>query len=64
LQQNDGQEKIFSKAGRTAEDGALAHVLFYHIVRVARITAGISLIDAAKTCYDSIAYHAIAPLIF
>jgi hypothetical protein len=55
-------EEIYSEAGRTAEDGALAKVFFYDIVRVARLTAAISSVDAAN-CYDSIA-HAIASIIF
>jgi hypothetical protein len=55
-------EEIYSEAGRTAEDGALAKVLFYDIVRVARLTAAISSVDAAN-CYDSIA-HAISSIIF
>lgn len=55
-------DEVFSERGRTAEDGALAKVLFYDIVRQFRISAAISSIDAAN-CYDSIA-HAIASLIF
>jgi hypothetical protein len=55
-------EEIYSEAGKTAEDGALAKELFYNIVRQCRLTAAISSIDAAN-CYDSIA-HAIASLIF
>jgi hypothetical protein len=56
------QEEIFSEVGKTAEDGGLAKVLFYDIVRQCRLSAAISSIDAAN-CYDSIA-HAIASLIF
>ncbi|HSN22990.1 MAG TPA: hypothetical protein VLS45_02270, partial [Methylomicrobium sp.] len=55
-------EEIFSEVGKTAEDGGLAKVLFYDIVRQCRLAAAISSIDAAN-CYDSIA-HAIASLIF
>jgi hypothetical protein len=55
-------EEIYSEAGKTAEDGALAKELFYNIVRQCRLTAAISSIDVAN-CYDSIA-HAIASLIF
>jgi hypothetical protein len=55
-------DEVFSKQGRTAEDGALAKVLFYDIIRQFRLPAGISSFDAANG-YDSIA-HAIASLIF
>jgi ribonuclease HI len=55
-------EEIFSEVGCTAEDGALSKILFYDVVWQCRLTAAISLIDAAN-CYDSIA-HAIASLIF
>lgn len=55
-------EEIFSKVGRTAEDGALAKILFYDIVCQCRLTSAISSVDATN-CYDSIA-HAIALLIF
>ena len=55
-------EEVFSKQGRTTEDGALAKVLFYDIIRQFRLLAGVSSVDAAN-CYDSIA-HAIASLIF
>jgi hypothetical protein len=55
-------EEIFSERGRTAEDGALAKVLFYDIVRQFRLAAAIASVDAAN-CYDSIA-HAIASLVF
>ena len=56
------QDEIYSERGRTAEDGALAKILFYDIVRQSRWPASIASIDAAN-CYDSIA-HAIASLIF
>lgn len=55
-------EEIFSEVGKTAEDGGLAKVLFYDIVRQSRKSAAISSVDAAN-CYDSIA-HAIASLVF
>ena len=55
-------EEIYSKKGKTADDGTLAKVLFYDIVRQSRVSAGLSSIDAAN-CYDSIA-HAIASLVF
>jgi hypothetical protein len=55
-------EEIFSEAGRTAEDGALAKILFYDIVRQCRLSAAISSVDATN-CYDSIA-HAIASIIY
>lgn len=55
-------EEIFSEQGRTAEDGSLAKVLFYDIVRQYRLNAAIASIDAAN-CYDSVA-HAIASLVF
>lgn len=44
-------DEIYSKNGRTADDGSLAKVLFYDIVRQARVVAGLSSIDAAN-CYD------------
>eukprot|EP00956_Cyclotella_meneghiniana_P010984 scaffold15408_cov41-Cyclotella_meneghiniana.AAC.2 len=55
-------EEIFSEVGKTAEDGGLAKILAYDIVRQCRKTAAIASVDAAN-CYDSIA-HAIASLIF
>ena len=55
-------EEIYSEKGKTADDGSLAKVLFYDIVRQARVSAGLSSIDAAN-CYNSIA-HAIASLVF
>jgi hypothetical protein len=55
-------DEVFSEQGRTAEDGALAKVLFYNIVHQFRLPACISLVVVAN-CYDSIA-HAIALLIF
>ena len=53
---------IYKEKGRIADDGSLAKVLFYDIVRQARVAAGLSSIDAAN-CYDSIA-HAIVSLVF
>ena len=55
-------EEIYSEKGKTADDGTLAKVLFYDIVRKARVAAGLILIDTAN-CYDSIA-HAIASMVF
>jgi len=55
-------EEIFSEKGRMADDGSLAKVLFYDIIRQKRIPAGLSSVDAAQ-CYDRIA-HAIASLVF
>ena len=55
-------EEIFSEKGKMADDGSLAKILFYDIVRQARIVAAIGSIDAAN-CYDSVA-HAVASLIF
>ena len=45
-----------------ADDGTLARLLFFDLVRQARIPAGLSSVDAAN-CYDRIA-HAIASLVF
>ena len=55
-------EEIYSEKGKTADDGSLAKVLFYDILRQTRVAAGLGSIDAAN-CYDSIA-HAIASLVF
>ena len=55
-------EGIFSERNRLANDGTLAKVLFYNIVRQLWVSAGISSVDAAN-CYNSIA-HAIVSLIF
>ena len=55
-------EEIYSKKGKTADDGSLTKVLFYDIVRQSRVVAGLSSVDTAN-CYDSIA-HAIASLVF
>ena len=55
-------EEIFSEQNILADDGTLAKVLSYYIVRQLRVSAGISSVDAAN-CYDSIA-HAITYLVF
>ncbi len=55
-------EEIYSEKGKMADDGSLAKVLFYEIVRQTRTSAGIASINAAN-CYDSIV-HAIASLVF
>ena len=55
-------ERMYSKKGKTADDGTLAKVRFYDIVGQSRVSVGLSSIDVAN-CYDSIA-HAIASLVF
>ena len=45
-----------------ADDGTLAKVLLYDVVRQSRLPAGLSSVDAAN-CYYSVA-HAIAALTF
>ena len=55
-------EEIYSEKNRMADDGSLAKVLFYDIVRQTRLPAGLASVDASN-CYDSIA-HAIASLVF
>ena len=55
-------EEIFSKKNRTADDGGLAKMLFYDIVRQSCSAAAIALVDASN-CYNRIA-HAMASLIF
>lgn len=55
-------EEIYSEKGKMADDGSLAKVLFYNLVRQSCTTAAIASIDAAN-CYDSIA-HAIESLVF
>ena len=55
-------EEIFNEQNRMADDGTLARVLFFDLVRQARIPAGMISVDAAN-CYDRIA-HAIASLVF
>jgi hypothetical protein len=44
-------EEIFSKWNRLADDGTLAKVLFYDIVRQMRLPAEISAVDA-DNCYN------------
>ncbi len=44
-------EEIYSKRNQLADDGTLAKVLFYNIVRQTRLPAGISALDA-DNCYD------------
>ena len=55
-------DEIFSEKNRTAEEGSLAKVLFYDVVRQSRLAAGISSVDA-DNCYDRVS-HAIASLVF
>ena len=55
-------EEIFSERNRTAEDGALAKILFFDIGRQLRTPSATASIDASN-CYDRIA-HAIASLVF
>ena len=55
-------EDIYSKKNRMADDGTLAKVLLFDVVRQFRLPAGLSSVDAAN-CYNSIA-HAIAALTF
>jgi hypothetical protein len=55
-------EEIYSEWNRLADDGTLAKVLFFDIVRQTRRSAGISSVDA-DNCYDWIA-HPIASMVF
>ncbi len=55
-------KEIYSERNRLADDGTLAKVLFFDIVRQMRQSAGISAVDA-DNCYDWIA-HPIASLVF
>ena len=55
-------EEIYSERNRLADDGTLAKVLFYDIVRQTRCPAGIGAVDA-DNCYDRIA-HPIASMVF
>ncbi len=55
-------DEIFSKQNWTAEEGTLAKVLFYDIVRQTRLSAGISSVDT-DNCYNRVS-HAIASLVF
>ncbi len=49
-------EEIYSKRNRLVDDGTLAKVLFYDIVRQTRLPAGISAVDA-DNCYDRICHQ-------
>ena len=53
--------EIYSKKGKTADNGTLAKVLFYDIVHQSRVASGLSSIDTAN-CHDSIA-HTTASLV-
>jgi hypothetical protein len=55
-------EEIYSKKNQPADNGTLAKVLYYNIVRQTWLHAGICLVDAGN-CYDQIA-HPIAKLVF
>jgi hypothetical protein len=55
-------DEIFSKQNWTAEEGTLAKVLFYDIMRQTKLSVGISSVDA-DNCYDRV-LHAIASLVF
>jgi hypothetical protein len=59
---NQMPEEIFSKKNRMADNGTLCKMLFYAIMRQARVPAVIASVDASN-CYDRIA-HAIASLVF
>jgi hypothetical protein len=54
--------EIYSEKNRLADDGTLAKVLFFDIIRQTRRSAGISSVDA-DNCYDRIA-HPIASMAF
>ena len=55
-------EEIYSERNRLADDGTLAKVLFYDIVRQTRLPAAMGAVDA-DNCYDRIA-HPIASMVF
>lgn len=55
-------EEIYSERNRLADDGTLAKVIFYDIVRQTRRPAGIGAVDA-DNCYDRIA-HPIVSMVF
>ena len=55
-------EEVHSERNRLADDGTLAKVLFYDILRQTRRPAGIAAVDV-DNCYDRIA-HPIVSLIF
>ena len=52
-------EEIFSERNRLADDGTLAKVLFYDIVRQLRRPAGLASVDA-DNCYDRIAHPMVS----
>ena len=55
-------EEVFSERNKMADDGTLAKVLTYDIIRQTRRSAGLASVDA-DNCYDRIA-HEIASLVF
>ena len=55
-------EEVYSEKDQTADDGSLAKVLFYDIIRQTWVATNLGSIDAAN-CYDSID-HAIVSLVF
>ena len=55
-------DEIYSEQGKMADDGSLAKILFYDIVRQSQVSAAIASIDAAN-CYDSIA-HTVVSMVF
>lgn len=55
-------EDIYSEKNRLADDGTLAKIIFYDVVRQTQLPAGIAAVDA-DNCYDRIA-HPIAFLVF
>ena len=55
-------EELYSERNRLTDNGTLAKVLFYDIVRQTRRPTGIAVIDV-DNCYDRIA-HPIVSLIF
>ena len=55
-------EKVYSKKGKTADDGTLARTLINDIVQQSRRSASLSSIDAAN--YYDIVAHAIALMVF
>jgi hypothetical protein len=55
-------KEVYSERNQLVDDGTLAKVLFYNIVRQTRLPAGISAVDA-DNCYDRIA-HPIPSMVF
>ena len=55
-------EEIFSERNHTANNGSLAKVLFYDIMRQLRASTAIASVNASN-CFNWIA-HAIASMIF